>query len=82
MTRWELYSDYGDLDMAAGRNAIKTAHGTNVREAYRDMGTWWGTNQPRVLAFSVNTSAEAERAALFYRTFAPGKRADVETRRT
>lgn len=52
--RYEMGADDGNLDMAAARKIIAEWGGFNIREAYRDMGTWRGTNQPRVLAFSVD----------------------------
>lgn len=82
-TRYEIGDNDGRLNMEAARRIIALHGGRNIREAYPDMGTWWGTNQPRVLAFSIRdaVSSRANRIRESYMDEGVG-RCFVHTRRT
>ncbi len=53
--RFEIYSPESDIDLLMVQSIIKAYNGYNCRKADRDMGTWWGTNQPKAVAFSMSS---------------------------
>lgn len=54
--RYEIGDTEGGLDMAAGLKVLREVHpdAKRIRVGVQpDMGTWWGANQPPVIAFSL-----------------------------
>jgi hypothetical protein len=80
--RYELVGrDYfAELDVQKAIALIRSHNGSNPRLAYRDMTTWYGTNQPKVVAFTVRNDRDARRIEDAYAQ-ATGHRCLVEPRR-
>ena len=52
--RYELGESVYGVDAKLAKQAIASVDGaSHPREADPDMGTWWGRNQPRVMAFTI-----------------------------